>query len=75
MTKISEAYSYCKKVWKSLLEIDKSSIRAVIMGRQERNTSVLVNMYLQNNKEILNQHQGTVLEITPRETLKSVSRV
>lgn len=56
-------------------ETDKMSIRAVITGRLERSAPILVNMYLQNNKEILTQHQGTVLEIAPSEPLKPVSRV
>lgn len=56
-------------------ETDKMSIRAVIVGRLERNTPMLVNMYLQSNKEIFTQHKGTVLEIATSEPLKSVSRV
>lgn len=51
------------------------NIRAVIVGRLERNTPILVNRYLQNNKETFTQHQGTVLETAPSEPLKLVSRV
>lgn len=46
-------------------ETDKMSIRAVIVGRPERRTPLLVNMYLQLEKTFT-QHQGTVLEIAPR---------
>lgn len=56
-------------------QTDEMSIRAVTMGRLERNTPILVSMYLQNKKEIFTQHQGTVLEIVPSESLKPVSRV
>lgn len=54
---------------------DKMSIRAVIVGRLEGNTPMLVNMYLQSNKEIFTQHERTVLEIATSEPIKSVSRV
>lgn len=54
-------------------ETHKMSIRAVIMGRPERRTPLLVNMYLQF-KEIFTQHQGTVLGIAPKEEVSALVR-
>lgn len=42
------------------------SIGAVTVGRRERRTPLLVNMYSQF-EETLTQHQGTALEMAPNE--------
>lgn len=55
-------------------ETDKMSIKAVIVGRLERTTPLLVNMYLQF-EEIFTQHQGTVLKIAPKEEVSALVRL
>lgn len=52
---------------------DKMSIRAVIVGRPERRTPLLVNMYSQF-KETFTQHEGTVQKIVPKEEVSALLR-